>query len=79
MSKHLSAAALAVLLATANAAAAVWYVDIDNTSGTEDGASWQTAFTSIQSAVNAAYNDARREVWGSKVTCNCVRSRGRQK
>ncbi len=24
--------------------AAVWYVDVDNTSGTEDGTSWATAF-----------------------------------
>ncbi len=46
---------------TANAA--TWYVDIDNTSATQDGTSWQTAFTTIQPAIDAAYNDAGGDVW----------------
>jgi len=53
---------LTVLLATAlvaisaHAAAAVWYVDKDNT-GAEGGTSWGTAYTTIQPAIDAAYND----------------------
>ena len=35
-----------ISLAAFNAFSEVWYVDIDNTSGTEDGTSWATAFTS---------------------------------
>ena len=35
------------------ALAAVWYVDKDNTSGTEDGTTWATAFTTFQPAIEA--------------------------
>lgn len=41
--------------------AAVWYVDVDNDSGVEDGTSWQTAFTAIQPAIDAA--SVGDEVW----------------
>ena len=47
---------LLCLLPTATHAA-VWYVDIDNTSGKEDGTSWATAFTAIQPAIDAASAD----------------------
>jgi len=33
---------------------AIWYVDKDNTSGTETGLTWLTAYTMIQAAVDAA-------------------------
>jgi len=45
-----------------NAAATVWYVDKDNT-GAEDGTSWGTAYTTIQPAIDAAYNGGGGEVW----------------
>ena len=35
---------------------AVWYVDKDNTSGVEDGTAGATAFTTIQPAIDAAFN-----------------------
>ncbi len=41
----------------------VWYVDKDNQSGMEDGTTWQTAFTTIQPAINAAVEDYKGEVW----------------
>ena len=47
----------------ANAAGGVWYVDKDNVSGAEDGASWATAYTSIQPAVEAASRFTYSEVW----------------
>ena len=40
----------------------VWYVDKDNT-GSEDGASWGTAYTTIRAGINAAFNDGGGEVW----------------
>jgi hypothetical protein len=40
----------------------VWYVDKDNTSGTEDGTSWATAFTTVQAGINAA-SAGGGEVW----------------
>ncbi len=46
---------------TANAA--VWYVDKDNVSGKEDGTSWETAFTTIQAAIDAGHADGGGEVW----------------
>ncbi|MBP7431881.1 MAG: right-handed parallel beta-helix repeat-containing protein, partial [Candidatus Hydrogenedentes bacterium] len=41
----------------------IWYVDIDNTSGNEDGTSWATAYRSIQDAVNDADAHGGGEVW----------------
>ncbi len=38
-------------------------MDLDNASGTEDGTSWVTAFTAIQAAVDAAFDDGGGEVW----------------
>ena len=37
--------------------AAVWYVDKDNTAGTQDGASWATAYTTLQPAIEAVFAD----------------------
>ena len=56
--------ALFILLTSSFAAsAAVWYVDKNNTSGAEEGASWATAFTTIQPAIDAAFYDGGGEVW----------------
>ncbi len=52
-----------ILSFSVTANAAVWYVDIDNVSGTEDGKSWETAFTAIQPAIDAAYQDKPGKVW----------------
>ncbi len=41
----------------------VVFVDVDNTSGTEDGASWATAFTTIQAGIDAAFENGGAEVW----------------
>lgn len=54
---------LLTLLAAPTADAAVWYVDQSNTSGTEDGASWETAYTAIQPALDAAEADGGGDVW----------------
>jgi len=43
--------------------ASVWYVDKDNSSGDEDGRSWGTAFSTIQPAIDAAFEDGGGEVW----------------
>ena len=40
--------------------AAVWYVDVDNTTGPRDGTSWPTAFQTIQEGVDAAEGEARK-------------------
>ena len=47
----------------ASALGAVWYVDKDNASGVEDGHSWATAFTAIQLAIDAAFDDGGGEIW----------------
>jgi hypothetical protein len=54
---------LAMLFVFQSASAAVWYVDKDNTSGTEDGTSWATAYPTIQPAIDAASADGGGEVW----------------
>lgn len=42
------------LVASAAGHAEVWYVDRDNASGVQDGASWATAFATVQPAIDAA-------------------------
>ena len=44
----------AMLTVSTGIFAAVVYVDKDNSSGIEDGASWATAFTTLQPAMDAA-------------------------
>lgn len=63
-------AALAALLfiPTTIAHADVWCVNKANTSGTEDGTSWATAFTTVQPAVDAAYADGGGSVWVAQGT-----------
>ena len=49
------AAFLLLLAATPlHADAAIWYVDADSPAATPDGASWATAYPSIQTAIDAA-------------------------
>ena len=43
-----------VLMIASGALADTWYVDVGNTSGTEDGTTWDTAFTTIQAGIGAA-------------------------
>jgi len=52
-----------ILILSATSSAATWYVDKDNNSGTENGAAWATAFTTIQAGVDAAFADGGGEVW----------------
>ena len=37
----------------------VWYVDVDNASGVEDGLSWDTAFSTLQPAIDAAFGQVQ--------------------
>ncbi len=60
-----------ISVATFNAFAGVWYVDVDSTSGTENGETWETAFITIQPAIDAAEADYLTnggvcEVWVSE-------------
>ncbi len=59
---------LAAFVMAGNAAAAVWYVDVDNTSGVEDGLAWATAFTTVGEGVTAAYMAGGGEVWVAEGT-----------
>lgn len=64
----MKAAAWTVCLAAAmtvslSASGAIWLVDADNVSGVEDGTTWATAFTNIQSAVDAADGAGGGQVW----------------
>ncbi len=56
---------VSLLALSTNAAAAIWYVDKDNT-GAEDGTAWGTAYTTIQPAIDAAYDDSGGEVWAAE-------------
>jgi len=42
---------------------AQWFVDIDNASGTEDGTAWESAYTTIQPALDAAFSGGGGQVW----------------
>jgi predicted outer membrane repeat protein len=55
---------LSVILAlglASTAHSAVWYVDKDNDSGTKDGLTWLTAYTTVHEGLDAA--DAGDDVW----------------
>ena len=54
--------------------ATVWYADLDNASGTEDGTSWETAFTTIQPAIDAAFESGGGQVWVAEGTYSEQRS-----
>lgn len=59
---------LAAVWLSVSAHGATWHVDVNNTSGTENGESWATAFTAIQPAIDAAYSDGGGEVWVAEGT-----------
>jgi hypothetical protein len=66
--------AIAVTVAvSAWAADGVWYVDKDNESGVQDGLSWSTAYTTIQPAIDAAFEDGGGEVWVGEGVYNEIR------
>lgn len=52
-----------VLVLACRLVSATWYVDKDNISGIEDGTSWDTAFSTIQPAIDAASEAGGGEVW----------------
>jgi len=66
-------AALCAIALGANAAAAVWYVDADNT-GSQTGSSWTTAFRTIQPAINAAADAGGGDVWVAEGVYNEART-----
>lgn len=70
--KRYVAVALALLISS-TASARTWFVDRDNTSGVEDGISWDTAFTNINRAVLSAFNDGGGDVWVAAATYDEVR------
>ena len=45
------------------AAKRVWYVDVNNVSGTYDGLSWAGAFATLQEGIDAAALDGGGDVW----------------
>ena len=62
------------MVAASNVFGAVWYVDKNNTSGTEDGTSWATAFTTVQDGIVAAFGDSGGDVWVAEGTYDEVRT-----
>jgi hypothetical protein len=65
--------AIALVVLCADATAAVWYVDKDNT-GPENGTAWATAFNTIQEGIDAAYAAGGGEVWVAEGVYNEARS-----
>lgn len=59
----LIAAFLVSVCVTSNCFGTVWYVDKDNSSGTDDGTTWNTAFDTNQEGIDAAFNAGGGEVW----------------
>ncbi len=55
-----------VMGCASSALGTVWYVDKGNTSEAQDGQSWETAFATIQPAIDAAFSDGGCEVWVAK-------------
>ncbi len=69
--KAILTTAIASLLAAGSAAADtgdVFFVDVRNTSGTQDGLAWATAFDTIQEGIEAAREDFGGEVWVARGT-----------
>jgi hypothetical protein len=64
---------IGVCAASSPASAAIWYVDKDN-GGTQDGASWTTAFDTIQEGIDAAFAAGGGEVWVAEGTYNEART-----
>ena len=60
MNKGLPVLALLVLVCI-NAAADMWYVDVDNTARPWDGTSWATAFQTIQEGIDTPLRGAEEK------------------
>lgn len=56
-------AAFLICAAASPALARTIYVDKSNTSGNQDGLSWETAFNKLQDAINAADASTQDEIW----------------
>jgi hypothetical protein len=67
---HLTAVALALLGAGSAAADTgdIFFVDLRNSSGTQDGLTWTTAFDTIQEGIDAARTRFGGEVWVARGT-----------
>lgn len=63
-----------LILMAGHAAADVWYVNTANTSSTQNGKSWSTAYKTIQPAIDAAYLAGGGDVWVAQGTYNEARS-----
>ncbi len=63
-----------VMGCASSALGAVWYVDKDNASEAPDGKTWETAFTTIQTAIDTAFADGGGEVWVAEGTYGEVRT-----
>lgn len=65
--RHVFALAVAALAAfSLPCAADIWYVNVANQAGPQDGKSWSTAFATIQPAIDAAHATGGGEVWIAK-------------
>ena len=53
----------AIVLWVESAVAEIWFVNLANDTGTEDGTSWETALVAIQPGVDAAFESGGGEVW----------------
>jgi len=63
MRVNLGVAGALLISMGATAAGQVWYVDQDNIGGPQDGRSWDSAYNTIQPAIDAAHLSGGGQVW----------------